>query len=148
MKINFIPESYIEITHKKSIKNHIVLIIILLTINIIFFNKTLWSMKKIDVINEEIHSLNLKKQRENTNNHKTDKNYNLFINLWENTNEGIIVDSFNIKEGRANLEGRCLDLNDYYSLLNLLEKDKKINIKNLDAPEKEEDFYKFKFILE
>jgi len=105
-------------------------------------------MKRMDVINEEIHSLNLKKQRKNTNNHKIDKNYNLFINLWENTNEGIIVDSFNIKEGRANLEGRCLDLNDYYSLLNLLEKDKKINIKNLDVPEKEEDFYKFKFILE
>lgn len=148
MKINFIPESYIEINHKKSIKNHIVLIIILLTINIIFFNKVLWSMKRMDVINEEIHSLNLKKQRKKTNNHKIDKNYNLFINLWENTNEGIIVDSFNIKEGRANLEGRCLDLNDYYSLLNLLEKDKKINIKNLDVPEKEEDFYKFKFILE
>ncbi|APH14156.1 hypothetical protein NPD5_125 [Clostridium sporogenes] len=148
MKINFIPESYIEIGHKKSIKNHIVLIIILLTINIIFFNKVLWNMKRMDVINEEIHSLNLKKQRKNTNNHKIDKNYNLFINLWENTNEGIIVDSFNIKEGRANLEGRCLDLNDYYSLLNLLEKDKKINIKNLYVPEKEEDFYKFKFILE
>ncbi|WP_045517627.1 hypothetical protein, partial [Clostridium sporogenes] len=114
----------------------------------IFFNKVLWSMKRMDVINEEIHSLNLKKERKNTNNHKTDKNYNLFINLWENTNEGIIVDSFNIKEGRAILEGRCLDLNNYYSLLNLLEKDKKINIKNLDVPEKEEDFYKFKFILE
>ncbi|WP_434302978.1 hypothetical protein [Clostridium botulinum] len=148
MKINFIPESYIEISHKKFIKKHIVLIIILLTINIIFFNKVLWSMKRMDLINEEIHSLDLKKQRENTNNHKTDKNYNLFINLWENTNEGIIVDSFNIKEGRAILEGRCLDLNNYYSLLNLLEKDKKVNIKNLDVPEKEEDFYKFKFILE
>ncbi|NFT02907.1 hypothetical protein FDF18_06235, partial [Clostridium sporogenes] len=108
----------------------------------------LWSMKRVDLINEEIHNLNLKKQRKNNNNHKTDKNYNLFINLWKNTNEGIIVDSFNIKEGRAILEGRCLDLNNYYSLLNLLEKDKKINIKNLDVPEKEEDFYKFKFILE
>ncbi|NFU63919.1 hypothetical protein FDF78_14965, partial [Clostridium sporogenes] len=139
---------YIEISHKKSIKKHIVLIIILLTINIIFFNKVLWSMKRMDLINEEIHNLNLKKQRKNNNNHKTDKNYNLFINLWKNTNEGIIVDSFNIKEGRAILEGRCLDLNNYYSLLNLLEKDKKINIKNLDVPEKEEDFYKFKFILE
>ncbi len=60
MKINFIPESYIEMYHKKSIKNHIILIIILLTINIIFFNKALWSMKRIDVINKEIHSLNLK----------------------------------------------------------------------------------------
>lgn len=60
MKINFIPESYIEMNHKKSIKNHIILIIILLTINIIFFNKALWSMKRIDVINKEIHSLNLK----------------------------------------------------------------------------------------
>lgn len=134
--------------HKKSIKNHIILIIILLTINIIFFNKALWSMKRIDVINKEIHSLNLKKQRESIDNHKVDKNYDLFISLYENINEGIIVDSFNIKEGRANLEGRCLDLDNYYSLLNLLEKNKKINIKNLDTPEKEEDFYKFKFILE
>nr|WP_208459704.1 hypothetical protein [Clostridium botulinum] len=134
--------------HKKSIKNHIILIIILLTINIIFFNKALWSMKRIDVINKEIHSLNLKKQRESIDNHKVDKNYDLFISLYENINGGIIVDSFNIKEGRANLEGRCLDLDNYYSLLNLLEKNKKINIKNLDTPEKEEDFYKFKFILE
>nr|WP_280639300.1 hypothetical protein [Clostridium botulinum] len=134
--------------HKKSIKNHIILIIILLTINIIFFNKALWSMKRIDVINKEIHSLNFKKQRESIDNHKVDKNYDLFISLYENINGGIIVDSFNIKEGRANLEGRCLDLDNYYSLLNLLEKNKKINIKNLDTPEKEEDFYKFKFILE
>ncbi|PIH05601.1 hypothetical protein [Clostridium combesii] len=148
MKINFIPESYIEMNHKKSIKNHIILIIILLTINIIFFNKALWSMKRIDVINKEIHSLNLKKHRESIDNHKVDKNYDLFISLYENINGGIIVDSFNIKEGRANLEGRCLDLDNYYSLLNLLEKNKKINIKNLDTPEKEEDFYKFKFILE
>ncbi|HID0758116.1 TPA: hypothetical protein ACXC98_003597, partial [Clostridium botulinum] len=131
-----------------SIKNHIILIIILLTINIIFFNKALWSMKRIDVINKEIHSLNLKKQRESIDNHKVDKNYDLFISLYENINGGIIVDSFNIKEGRANLEGRCFDLDNYYSLLNLLEKNKKINIKNLDTPEKEEDFYKFKFILE
>nr|WP_207730146.1 hypothetical protein [Clostridium botulinum] len=134
--------------HKKSIKNHIILIIILLTINIIFFNKALWSMKRIDVINKEIHSLNLKKQRESIDNHKVDKNYDLFISLYENINGGIIVDSFNIKEGRANLEGRCSDLDNYYSLLNLLERNKKINIKNLDTPEKEEDFYKFKFILE
>lgn len=134
--------------HKKSIKNHIILIIILLTINIIFFNKALWSMKRIDVINKEIHSLNLKKHRESIDNHKVDKNYDLFISLYENINGGIIVDSFNIKEDRADLEGRCLDLDNYYSLLNLLEKNKKINIKNLDAPEKEEDFYKFKFILE
>ncbi|NFL50215.1 hypothetical protein FDB94_17445 [Clostridium botulinum] len=148
MKINSIPESYIEMNHKKSIKNHIILIIILLTINIIFFNKALWSMKRIDVINKEIHSLNLKKQRESIDNHKVDKNYDLFISLYENINGGIIVDSFNIKEGRANLEGRCFDLDNYYSLLNLLEKNKKINIKNLDTPEKEEDFYKFKFILE
>ncbi|NFJ98519.1 hypothetical protein FDA90_15490, partial [Clostridium botulinum] len=102
----------------------------------------------IDVINKEIHSLNFKKQRESIDNHKVDKNYDLFISLYENINGGIIVDSFNIKEGRANLEGRCLDLDNYYSLLNLLEKNKKINIKNLDTPEKEEDFYKFKFILE
>ncbi|WP_434291939.1 hypothetical protein [Clostridium botulinum] len=148
MKINFILESYIEMNHKKSIKNHIILIIILLTINIIFFNKALWSMRRIDVINKEIHSLNLKKHRESIDNHKVDKNYDLFISLYENINGGIIVDSFNIKEGRANLEGRCLDLDNYYSLLNLLEKNKKINIKNLDTPEKEEDFYKFKFILE
>nr|WP_208459560.1 hypothetical protein [Clostridium botulinum] len=134
--------------HKKSIKNYIILIIILLIINIIFFNKALWSMKRIDAINKEIHSLNLKKQRESIDDHKVDKNYDLFISLYENINGGIIVDSFNIKEGRANLEGRCLDLDNYYSLLNLLEKNKKINIKNLDAPEKEEDFYKFKFILE
>nr|WP_202630068.1 hypothetical protein [Clostridium botulinum] len=134
--------------HKKSIKNHIILIIILLTINIIFFNKALWSMKRIDVINKEIHSLNFKKQRESIDNHKVDKNYDLFISLYENINGGIIVDSFNIKEGRANLEGRCSDLDNYYSLLNLLERNKKINIKNLDTPEKEEDFYKFKFILE
>ncbi|NFF78258.1 hypothetical protein FCV38_15025, partial [Clostridium sporogenes] len=80
--------------------------------------------------------------------YKTDKNYYLIIILRQNTNEGIIVDSVDIKEGRAILEGRCLDLNNYYSLLNLLEKDKKINIKNLDVPEKEEDFYKFRFILE
>ncbi|NFU03360.1 hypothetical protein FDF61_13775, partial [Clostridium botulinum] len=117
-------------------------------INIIFFNKALWSMKRVDVINKEIHSLNLKKQRESIDNHKVDKNYDLFISLYENINGGIIVDSFNIKEGRANLEGRCFDLDNYYSLLNLLEKNKKINIKNLDTPEKEEDFYKFKFILE
>ncbi|NFB27483.1 hypothetical protein EXM71_08430 [Clostridium botulinum] len=148
MKINLIPESYIEMNHKKSIKNHIILIIILLTINIIFFNKALWSMKRIDVINKEIHSLNFKKQRESIDNHKVDKNYDLFISLYENINGGIIVDSFNIKEGRANLEGRCSDLDNYYSLLNLLERNKKINIKNLDTPEKEEDFYKFKFILE
>nr|WP_208459959.1 hypothetical protein [Clostridium botulinum] len=134
--------------HKKSIKNHIILIIILLTINIIFFNKALWTMKRIDVINKEIHSLNFKKQRESIDNHKVDKNYDLFISLYENINGGIIVDSFNIKEGRANLEGRCSDLDNYYSLLNLLERNKKINIKNLDTPEKEEDFYKFKFILE
>lgn len=54
-----------------------------------------------------------------------DKNYDLFISLYENINGGIIVDSFNIKEDRANLEGRCLDLDNYYSLLNLLEKNKK-----------------------
>lgn len=148
MKINFIPESYIEISHKKIYKKPYSINNYSINYKYYIFNKVLWSMKRMDVINEEIHSLNLKKQRKNTNNHKIDKNYNLFINLWENTNEGIIVDSFNIKEGRANLEGRCLDLNDYYSLLNLLEKDKKINIKNLDVPEKEEDFYKFKFILE
>ncbi|NFM75740.1 hypothetical protein FDC00_11125 [Clostridium botulinum] len=137
MKINFIPESYIEMNHKKSKKKNIILI-----------NKALWSMKRIDVINKEIHSLNFKKQRESIDNHKVDKNYDLFISLYENINGGIIVDSFNIKEGRANLEGRCSDLDNYYSLLNLLERNKKINIKNLDTPEKEEDFYKFKFILE
>ncbi|KCZ67990.1 hypothetical protein [Clostridium sporogenes] len=83
MKINFIPESYIEISHKKSIKKHIVLIIILLTINIIFFNKVLWSMKRMDLINEEIHNLNLKKQRKNNNNHKTDKKLQSFYKSME-----------------------------------------------------------------
>ncbi|NFA61361.1 hypothetical protein EXM42_13445, partial [Clostridium botulinum] len=74
--------------------------------------------------------------------------YTLFINLYENINEGIVVGSFNIKDGKASLEGKCSDLRNYYSLLNLLEENKKINIKSLDAPEKEEEFYKFKFIME
>ncbi|MGO5066290.1 hypothetical protein ACTQ4U_11875, partial [Clostridium sp. LCP25S3_F8] len=92
--------------------------------------------------------LNLKKQKNNNYNNKTDRNYTLFINLYENINEGIVVDNFNIKDGKASLEGKCSDLRNYYSLLNLLEENKKINIKSLDAPEKEEEFYKFKFIVE
>ncbi|EJP6473388.1 hypothetical protein NHI66_002732 [Clostridium botulinum] len=148
MKINFIPESYIESTHKKDIKKYMILIIILLTINVIFFNKALLNKKDIDAINKEIYNLNLKKQKNNNYNNKTDRNYTLFINLYENINEGIVVDSFNIKDGKASLEGKCSDLRNYYSLLNLLEENKKINIKSLDAPEKEEEFYKFKFIVE
>ncbi|MDS1002536.1 hypothetical protein P9J83_03340 [Clostridium sporogenes] len=148
MKINFIPESYIESTHKKDIKKYMILIIILLTINVIFFNKALLNRKDIDAINKQIYNLNLKKQKNNNYNNKTDRNYTLFINLYENINEGIVVDSFNIKDGKASLEGKCSDLRNYYSLLNLLEENKKINIKNLDAPEKEEEFYKFKFIVE
>ncbi|KOR26656.1 hypothetical protein ACFLKB_12245 [Clostridium sp. FAM 1755] len=148
MKINFIPESYIESTHKKDIKKYMILIIILLTINVIFFNKALLNRKDIDAINKQIYNLNLKKQKNNNYNNKTDRNYTLFINLYENINEGIVVDSFNIKDGKASLEGKCSDLRNYYSLLNLLEENKKINIKSLDAPEKEEEFYKFKFIVE
>ncbi|ENK1242445.1 hypothetical protein AB2063_000565 [Clostridium botulinum] len=148
MKINFIPESYIESTHKKDIKKYMILIIILLTINVIFFNKALLNRKDIDAINKQIYNLNLKKQKNNNYNNKTDRNYTLFINLYENINEGIVVDSFNIKDGKASLEGKCSDLRNYYSLLNLLEENKKINIKSLDAPEKEEEFYKFKFIME
>ncbi|NFI74918.1 hypothetical protein K8O96_01475 [Clostridium sporogenes] len=148
MKINFIPESYIESTHKKDIKKYMILIIILLTINVIFFNKALLNRKDIDDINKQIYNLNLKKEKNNNYNNKTDRNYTLFINLYENINEGIVVDSFNIKDGKASLEGKCSDLRNYYSLLNLLEENKKINIKSLDAPEKEEEFYKFKFIME
>ncbi|NFV69456.1 hypothetical protein EXM63_10670 [Clostridium botulinum] len=148
MKINFIPESYIESTHKKDIKKYMILIIILLTINVIFFNKALLSRKDRDDINKQIYNLNLKKEKNNNYNNKTDRNYTLFINLYENINEGIVVDSFNIKDGKASLEGKCSDLRNYYSLLNLLEENKKINIKSLDAPEKEEEFYKFKFIME
>ncbi|NFN87391.1 hypothetical protein FDF31_11300 [Clostridium sporogenes] len=148
MKINFIPESYIESTHKKDIKKYMILMIILLTINSVFFYKALSNRKNIDVINKEIYNLNLKKQKNNNYNNKTDRNYTLFINLYENINEEIVVDSFNIKDGKASLEGRCPDLHNYYSLLNSLEENKKINIKSLDAPEKEEDFYKFKFIVE
>ncbi|EJO5346975.1 hypothetical protein NRP93_001041 [Clostridium botulinum] len=148
MKINFIPEKYIKMNHKKTIKKYIILIIFLLIINVILFNKTLYNLQKIDCINEEIYSLNLQNNKRNANNYKKDKNYNLFINLYENIDKEILLDNFNIKEGRADLKGSCKDLESYYSLLNLLEKNKKINIKNLDAPQKQGDFYKFKFILE
>ncbi|NFA62201.1 hypothetical protein EXM42_17970, partial [Clostridium botulinum] len=65
MKINFIPESYIESTHKKDMKKYMILIIILLTINVIFFNKALLNRKDIDDINKQIYNLNLKKEKNN-----------------------------------------------------------------------------------
>ncbi len=46
------------------------------------------------------------------------------------------------------LRRQMSDLRNYYSLLNLLEENKKINIKSLDTPEKEKEFYRFKFIVE
>ncbi|MCR1934175.1 hypothetical protein NSA27_05625 [Clostridium tepidum] len=148
MKINFIPESYIKSIHKKYIKIYIILIIILLITNVILFNKILLNKKNIDTINKEIYNLNFKKQKNNNYNNKTDRNYTLFMNLYQNINEEIIVDSFSIKDGKASLEGKCSDLRNYYSLLNLLEENKKINIKSLDTPEKEKEFYRFKFIVE
>ncbi|WP_251859479.1 hypothetical protein [Clostridium sp. Marseille-Q2269] len=148
MKINFIPESYIQMNYKKVMKKYIVLIIVLFTINIVFFNKTLYSLKNIHCIKEEINILHMKKKKKSIDNIKKDNNYNLFISLYENMNKDILLDNLIIKEGRVYLDGKCVYLDSYYSLLNLLEKDKKVTIKNLNTPKKENDFYKFRFILE